>query len=112
MAAGDVHGTGRQQIALITSRTPGESPYLYLLDDLTPEIATRENSPRAWGALCNADNRDVLGCPKKDSRLAMGDVDGNGHVDLVMTNPSMRGIQIWARPTPPRPGRREPAGSS
>ncbi|YCK40361.1 FG-GAP repeat domain-containing protein [Actinomadura sp. ATCC 39365] len=51
MATGDVHGTGRQQVALISSRSPNESPYLYLLDDLTPR-SRPARTPRGPGAPC------------------------------------------------------------
>lgn len=37
----------------------------------------------------------MLGCPKQDSQVAMGDVNGDGQQDVVMVTPSMRGLQIW-----------------
>ncbi|TMR08390.1 hypothetical protein ETD86_48055 [Nonomuraea turkmeniaca] len=99
IATGDVRGTGRQQMAMIISRyTPEaqeESPYLWLQDNLRQQPTTRDDSLWAWGALCTPQNRDLLGCPKKDSQLAMGDVDGDGHVDVVMVTPSLRGLQVW-----------------
>nr|WP_082535278.1 FG-GAP-like repeat-containing protein [Nonomuraea pusilla] len=99
MATGDVHGSGRSQMAVIISKYTAdgqeEAPYLWLLDDLTRQPASVEDGLWAWGGLCTTANRDVLGCPKKDSRLAMGDVDGDGHLDVVMATPSSRGLQIW-----------------
>ncbi|MFF4779548.1 FG-GAP-like repeat-containing protein [Microtetraspora fusca] len=98
IATGDVRGGGKQQMAMIVHRwvdEQEESPYLWLLDDVTKDPVTLDSGLWAWGGLCTTQNRDVLGCPKQDSQVAMGDVNGDGRLDVVMATPSTRGLQVW-----------------
>ncbi|GAA3316078.1 FG-GAP repeat domain-containing protein [Nonomuraea dietziae] len=96
-ATGDVDGDGKLEMSVIASRRYNgkESAYLWLIDD--PKQQPLSISDKAWGweALCKPDTRNFLGCPRLDSRVAMGDVDGNGHLDVVMTTPSTRSLQVW-----------------
>ncbi|MBG0831718.1 VCBS repeat-containing protein [Planomonospora sp. ID67723] len=104
-AAGDIDGDGKLEMAVVASRHSGEGepgPHLWLIDDphRAPVKLTTLGSP----STCTSPPSPGHGCPKNDSKLAMGNVNGDGHTDLVMLTPSTASLQVWyGRATGPSP---------
>jgi hypothetical protein len=69
-------------------------PYLWYSGDLRNPSPTplMMGSPEACDA---APGTTKLACPRSDSKLVLGDVNGDGYRDLVMATPSTGTINVW-----------------
>ncbi|MEV0588794.1 FG-GAP-like repeat-containing protein [Nonomuraea sp. NPDC050310] len=95
-ASGDLDGDGKLEIAVVAGRHSGAGelgPHLWLIDDPhRPQVQlTTLGSP----STCTSPPSYGQGCPKADSEVAMGNVNGDGHDDLVMLTPSTASLQVW-----------------
>ncbi|MCK2218303.1 VCBS repeat-containing protein [Actinomadura sp. ATCC 31491] len=91
---GDIHNDGIAEAMVIgTDRAAADNPYLWYLDDLRNPSA----NPFVMGGpqACAFPETSTLACPRNDSKLALGDVNGDGHRDLIMVTPSTGTINAW-----------------
>ncbi|WP_344969422.1 VCBS repeat-containing protein [Streptosporangium fragile] len=93
--AGDVDGDGKQELAVIATKWVGgaQQAFLWLVDD--PGQAPLKISELGSPTMCTASSPNPLGCPKPESNVAMGDVNADGRLDLVLATPSTATVQIW-----------------
>ncbi|MEV4061740.1 FG-GAP repeat domain-containing protein [Nonomuraea dietziae] len=104
-ATGDIDGDGKLEIAVVASRYSGEGepgPHLWLIND--PHQAPVKLTVLGSPSTCASPPSHGQGCPKADSEVVMGNVNGDGHTDLVMLTPSTASLQVWyGRATGPSP---------
>ena len=86
IAAGDINGDGNADIAIvdaptITAESKGKDGLFILLGDGKGNFSTLKGSPFATG--------------KSPSRLAIGDLDGNGISDIAVANYNDHSISIF-----------------
>ncbi|MEV3986257.1 FG-GAP and VCBS repeat-containing protein [Nonomuraea sp. NPDC049758] len=94
-AIGDIHGDGRLEMMWVGSdNSNGTGPYLWYSGDIrnpSPDPLVM-GSPQACQA---APGTTKLACPQYDSKVTLGDVNGDGYRDLVMITPSTGTIDVW-----------------
>ncbi|MBO4270875.1 FG-GAP and VCBS repeat-containing protein [Microbispora triticiradicis] len=83
-ASGDVNGDGRTELAYVSSENVVELSIMY-----PPHTSPPQRVLLGSSATCG------VVCPKYDSMVHMGDVNGDGHDDLVMVTPSRTSLQVW-----------------
>ncbi|MFF4197100.1 VCBS repeat-containing protein [Nonomuraea sp. NPDC001831] len=92
---GDIHGDGRLEMMWVgLDITANSGPYLWYTGDL------RNPSPDPFvmgspQACADTSGTTKLACPKSDSKVTLGDVNGDGYRDLVMVTPSTGTINVW-----------------
>ncbi|MFI6819193.1 FG-GAP and VCBS repeat-containing protein [Nonomuraea sp. NPDC050328] len=92
---GDIHGDGGLEGMWVGwDSLANTGTHLWYSGDLrnpSPDPHVM-GSPQACEA---APGTTRLACPKPDSKLVLGDVNGNGYRDLIMVTPSTGTINVW-----------------
>ncbi|MBB5962228.1 FG-GAP-like repeat-containing protein [Planomonospora venezuelensis] len=94
---GDINGDGRMEAVVVAEKymigTGGKEAFLWLLEDLhrSPLKLTELGAQ----ATCTLPPSFGRGCPMRDSKVAVGNVNGDGHPDVVMITPGAASLQVW-----------------
>ncbi|GII03450.1 FG-GAP repeat domain-containing protein [Planobispora takensis] len=95
MTIGDIHGDGLSEAMWVgIDVTNGPSgTYVWYSGNLRNPSA----DPWVLGGPegCQAPETSRLACPKNDSVVTLGDVNGDGYRDLVMVTPSTGTLNVW-----------------